>query len=188
MHSNRTSSSTQGRFRVEEATIGPEVSPWLCPPFPASCPFRFSVTERDRLPQASGMVARTGLRMMPTSPPPPLSFRTAGFPSVRLEGVHIRWDLPDGFLAEACSQRTRVNFQFVATLRACEPPFLSSSESGKVGQHRHRKIGPGQPAPQGSSLRSGLFCPSPSSLNRPHPPHSQARSDFAADSSILPRP
>ena len=38
---------------------------------------------------------------------------------------------------------------------------------------------PGRPAPQGSSLRSGLFCPSPSSLNRPHAPHSQARPDFA---------
>ncbi len=33
--------------------------------------------------------------------------------------------------------------------------------------------------PQGPSLRSGLFCPGPSSLNRPHPPHSQAHRDFA---------
>src|SRR5258708_7695180 len=34
--------------------------------------------------------------------------------------------------------------------------------------------------PQGPSLGSGLFCPGPSSLNRPHPPHSQAHRDFAA--------
>ena len=34
--------------------------------------------------------------------------------------------------------------------------------------------------PQGPSLRSGLCCPSPSSLNRPHPPHSRAHHDFAA--------
>ncbi len=34
--------------------------------------------------------------------------------------------------------------------------------------------------PQGPSLRTGLFCPGPSSLNRPHPPHSQAHPDFAA--------
>ena len=34
--------------------------------------------------------------------------------------------------------------------------------------------------PQGSSLGFGLFCPDPSSLNRPHPPHSQAQRDFAA--------
>ena len=37
-----------------------------------------------------------------------------------------------------------------------------------------------EPQPQGSSLGSGLFCPGPSSLNRPHPPHSQAHRDFAA--------
>ena len=34
--------------------------------------------------------------------------------------------------------------------------------------------------PQGSSLRSGLYCPGPSSLNRPHPPHSWAQRAFAA--------
>ena len=32
--------------------------------------------------------------------------------------------------------------------------------------------------PQGPSLRSGLCCPGPSSLNRPHAPHSQAHLDF----------
>jgi hypothetical protein len=35
--------------------------------------------------------------------------------------------------------------------------------------------------PQGSSLRSGLCCPGPSPLNRPHPSHSQAQRDFAAE-------
>ena len=34
--------------------------------------------------------------------------------------------------------------------------------------------------PQGSSLWFGLFCPDPSSLNRPHPSHSQAQRDFTA--------
>lgn len=32
--------------------------------------------------------------------------------------------------------------------------------------------------PQGSSLRSGLFCPGPSSLTRPHPPLLRAHCDF----------
>ena len=31
---------------------------------------------------------------------------------------------------------------------------------------------------QGPSLRFGLCCPEPSTLNRPHPPHSQAHPDF----------
>jgi hypothetical protein len=34
--------------------------------------------------------------------------------------------------------------------------------------------------PQGPSLRSGLCCTGPSSLSRPHPPHSRAHRDFAA--------
>ena len=38
----------------------------------------------------------------------------------------------------------------------------------------------GRPPPQGSSLGFGLCCPDPSSLNRPHAPHSQAHRDFAA--------
>ena len=36
------------------------------------------------------------------------------------------------------------------------------------------------PPPQRPSLGSGLFCPGPSSLNWPHPPHSQAHRDFTA--------
>jgi hypothetical protein len=36
------------------------------------------------------------------------------------------------------------------------------------------------PPPQGPSLGSGLFCPGPSSLNRPHPPHPRAHHDFTA--------
>jgi hypothetical protein len=34
--------------------------------------------------------------------------------------------------------------------------------------------------PQGSSLRFGLCYPDPSTLNRPHPPHSRAHRDFTA--------
>jgi len=43
--------------------------------------------------------------------------------------------------------------------------------------HRHKV---GLPLPQGSSLLPELCCLEPSSLNRPHPPHSQAHRDFAA--------
>src|SRR5262249_36777746 len=40
---------------------------------------------------------------------------------------------------------------------------------------------------QGPSLRSGLCCPSPSTLNRPHPPHSQAHHNFiASDLYVMP--
>ena len=36
------------------------------------------------------------------------------------------------------------------------------------------------PPPQGPSLKSGLLCPEPSSLIRPHPSHSRAHRDFTA--------
>jgi hypothetical protein len=38
----------------------------------------------------------------------------------------------------------------------------------------------GYPPPKGPSRGSRLFCPGPSSLNRPHPPHTQAHQDFTA--------
>ena len=47
------------------------------------CRDRFSagfITNTSWLDLAGGIEARTGLRMMPTSPRSPLSFRTAGFP------------------------------------------------------------------------------------------------------------
>ncbi len=44
----------------------------------------------------------------------------------------------------------------------------------------HLRLSGSAALPQGPSLRSGLFCPGPSTLNRPHPPHAQAHPDFAA--------
>src|SRR5713226_6278383 len=43
--------------------------------------------------------------------------------------------------------------------------------------HRHEV---GSPLPQGSSLLPELCCLGPSSLNRPHAPHSWAHRDFTA--------
>ena len=42
----------------------------------------------------------------------------------------------------------------------------------------HHEVG--SPLPQGSSLLPELCCLEPSSLNRPHPPHSWAHRDFTA--------
>jgi hypothetical protein len=44
----------------------------------------------------------------------------------------------------------------------------------------HRRKAESPLLPQGSSLLSELCCLGPSSLNRPHPSHSQAHRDFAA--------
>jgi hypothetical protein len=60
--------------------------------------------------------ARIGLRMMPTFPRSPLSFRTAGFPSVRLEG----WLSNGAFLGD---QRLNITVAFLLlSARAERPP------------------------------------------------------------------
>src|SRR6516225_2325864 len=102
------------------------------------------------------------------------------FSRVRLEGWLVRRGLPGASfslsLLPACTDRR----PFAFALRAPR------------GQHRLSRTEPGRglddappwrvgcPPPQGSSLRIGLCCPSPSSLNRPHPPRSQAHRDFTA--------
>jgi hypothetical protein len=130
--------------------------------------------------QSSRIVARTGLRMMPTFPRSPLSFRTAGFPQYGWKVCVSDGTFPGASrlssLPAYATSTPRLSPSFVSA----DQLLNSSSESGNRGHTDTAKSGRGQPAPQGSSLRFGLFCPNPSSLNRPHPPHSQARSDFAA--------
>src|SRR5580692_10208805 len=109
-------------------------------------------------------MARTGLRMMPTFPLPPLKFRTAGFPRY-------------GFKA-GLSDAAFPGSWFAIALRALcchRDSLLCVRDDAPVST----SVRAGCPAlPQGPSLRSGLFCPGPSSLNRPHPPHSRAHPDF----------
>jgi hypothetical protein len=49
-------------------------------------------------PQSGRTEARTGLRMMPTSPRSPLSFRTAGFPRYGWKAGPVRWGLPEALV------------------------------------------------------------------------------------------
>ena len=102
--------------------------------------------------------------MMPTFPSPPLKFRTASFP---------RYGFKAGLSDEAFPARWfAIAFRALcfhrSSLLCVRDDVLMSTSVQAV------------PAalPQGPSLRSGLFCPGPSSLNRPHPPHSRAHPDF----------
>src|SRR5271169_110132 len=125
-------------------------------------------------------VARSGLRMMPTFPLSPLSFRTAGFPQygwkVGLSGSafpHVAQVKPAPGMP--CASR-----RFASTLRALRGliwcPALCRDD-GLGGAPPFEEL---TPLPQRSSLRAGFYCPNPSTLTRPHPSHSQAHPDFAA--------
>src|SRR5678815_553100 len=108
-------------------------------------------------------MARTGLRMMPTFPLPPLKFRTASFPRY-------------GFKAGLSDEAFPAN-RFAIVLRAlyCHRDSLLCVRVDALASTSARAV---LALPQGPSLRSGLCCPGPSSLMRPHPPHSQAHPDF----------
>ena len=107
-------------------------------------------------------------------------FRTAGFPQygwkVGLSGSafpHVAQVKPAPGMP--CASR-----RFASTLRALRcltlrPALCRNSELGGALPFEESS-----PLPQRSSLRSGFYCPSPSTLNRPHPSHSQAHPDFAA--------
>ena len=118
--------------------------------------------------------------MMPTFPSSPLKFRTAGFPQYGFKG---------GLSEGAFPTVTHKNpVRVVCILPACLP--LPAVRNSALCRRRcalkHRHASGFTALPQGSSLRSGLYCPGPSSLNRPHPPHSWAQRAFAALQLIRP--
>jgi hypothetical protein len=111
---------------------------------------------------------------MPTFPLPSLKFRTAGFPQYGFKAG--RSDRAFPFYAS--SRRT------VCHCPSCSP--LPSSDPRSVpgdGARWSSSVRTASAAlPQGPSLRSEFFCLGPSTLNRPHPPHSQAHPTFIATS------
>ena len=117
---------------------------------------------------------------MPTFPSSPLRFRTASFPqygskaglSVGAFPSHSQVKPTPGM---PCS-RSGLRPTFASSAAAPNP----RSESRKSARYDAAIRAAYATRPQGPSLRSGLFCPGPSTLNRPHPPHSQARRDFPA--------
>src|SRR3984893_17517359 len=115
--------------------------------------------------------------MMPTFPRSPLSFRRAGFPSVRLKGWRVRRDLPDASISLSL-------LPAYADLRpVCLRPSCFNVDPRRVGSVdaiTATPCGGILHLPQGSSLEVGLCYPGPSSLNRPHPPRSWAHRDFTA--------
>jgi hypothetical protein len=106
------------------------------------------------------------------SPSSPLRFRTAGFP---------QYGSKAGFSDEAFpAMHGHRSAQFAPVVRAHRGRRVPSLKVEALDSIKHRHSSGSTALPQGPSLRSGLFCPGPSSLNRPHPPHSSAREDFAA--------
>jgi hypothetical protein len=122
----------------------------------------------------------SGLRMMPTFPPPPLSFRTAGFPQYGWKVGFSDSAFPRVAQVKPAPGIPRTTPRFAFALRAlcgstCCPALCQDRElSGALPCEEL------PPLPQRPSLRSGFCYPSPSPLIRPHPSHSPAHPVFAA--------
>jgi hypothetical protein len=134
---------------------------------------------RHGLLRSGRIEARTGLRMMPTSPRSPLSAGQRVFPGTA------------GRLAYQAGPSRDINqLKPAPGIRRSTPglssPFVHLVADGfpvlsrAMGSIMHRHEVEILHRPQGPSLRSRLCCPGPSSLNRPHAPHSQAHRNFAA--------
>jgi len=132
-------------------------------------------------------VARTGLRMMPTSPPPPLKFRTAGFPQYGFKA-----SLSDGAFPSVGRVKLAPSIPRAAlglrppsrTPRLREPPWP---------RLRAPRGNPGGSSPRDAPLTPGVLGSGPSyavsvhrRLLRPHPSVSQARGDFTGSPLIHP--
>ena len=126
-------------------------------------------------------MARTGLRMMPTFPSSPLKFRTAGFPRYGFKA-----GLSAGAFPRTASTCHALSVCFPPSCPPLQRVFLSPRCVGARCAHKHRHSSGYAALPQGPSLRSGFFCPGPSTLMRPHPPHSQVQCDFTALQLIRP--
>ena len=105
-----------------------------------------------------------------------------GCSPIRLQGWHFKWRLP------GCHARLSLLPTYAPCQPVCVHPSCTSWSNGCPALcrdadsivHRHEVESP-LPLPQGSSLLPELCCLEPSSLNRPHPPHSQAHRDFTAE-------
>jgi hypothetical protein len=131
--------------------------------------------------RSSRAMARTGLRMMPTSPSPPLKFRTAGFPRY-------------GFKA---SMSDRAFLNGVSVKPAPGIPLQPLSLPPPFAHFGNRKVPGSVPRTTGSSMcrcSKGFRLSTPGVLGsgssyavsfhhgllRPHPSVPQARCDFAS--------
>src|SRR3954453_3668352 len=103
-----------------------------------------------------------------------------GFSPVRLEGWPFRRGLSGSPEGLDRSRHAPTDARFAVALRAPQhqsgcPVLRRAADHDDAPPWRV-----GRPPPQGPSLGSGLCCPGPSSLNRPHPPPSPAHRDFTA--------
>src|SRR5205809_8041092 len=114
--------------------------------------------------RSSRAMARTGLRMMPTSPSPPLKFRTAGFPQ-----YGFKVSMSDRAFLENSMVKPAPGLPI--QLPSLPPSFARLPLKGRPGSASRsgqgsscRCSGDMTPIPRGPWLRFELYCLDPSRL------------------------
>ena len=107
-------------------------------------------------------------------------FRTAGFPQYGWKAGLSGSAFPRAARVKPAPGIPRATPRFACALRALRGSTLRPALCRNRGLGGALPCEESTPLPQRPSLRSGFYCPSPSALNRPHAPHSQAHPGFAA--------
>ncbi len=140
-----------------------------------------------RLPTPSSFAADTGLRpgarvsATSNNPHTPILVRTHNFGALLPLAfvTTCRFARPPVGADQAFTQPTRTFTSGLPTDWSPAPP--PDITTGATGQVPPAGLSPARtPTSFAATLRSGLCCPGPSSLNWSHAPHSQAQPDFAA--------
>jgi hypothetical protein len=117
---------------------------------------------------------------MPTFPPPPLSTVRRVFPRYGWKAGLLGSAFPHVAQVKPAPSMPCASRRFASALCALRGLILCPALCRDEGLGDAPPFEELAPLPQRSSLRSGLYCPSPSTLIRPHPSHSQAHPDFTA--------
>jgi len=114
---------------------------------------------------SSRAIARTGLRMMPTSPSPPLKSRTVGFPQYGFKASMSDSAFPNGVSVKPAPGIPSLSFSLLPSFARVHLRGRPDSVSRSAQASTCRCAGGSPPYPRGPWLRFELCCLDPSSPN-----------------------
>ena len=133
-------------------------------------------------------VARTGLRMMPTFPPPPLRFRTVGFPQYGSKASLSAWACPGGDEVKPTPGMPASPPEFAPRLRGAGGYGIGTPPVTALPGNPARPSPPAPPLTPGVLGSGRVVLSRRSLLLRPHAPVSGAPGDFTTPRRLYPGP
>src|SRR5574341_1388082 len=126
--------------------------------------------------------------MMPTSPPPPLKFRTSGFPQYGFKASLSAWACPGGDEGKPTPGMPSSPAEFASRLRDAGGYGIGTPPVAAPKGNPARSSRPAPPLTPGVLGSGRVMLSRPSSLLRPHAPVSEAPGDFTVLAAYTPGP